>query len=239
MKKNIFIIMLLTVYTFLQYNLINPIINFDTMESYSIMYQPFITLFEYNLTIQLIQIVLLLATFLMLFMGVVRKDLYQTGIYYIIRYDSKKKWLNKHLFKISLKLFILVLIYTTIGILFSYIVFGQIGDFNLIYFIEQLLIFYLVFLSLLQIQIMLEIYQIETVANAIVLILSFVMINFYPTIIDKGLNILKIFAYTNNLSILRSGVLQGEGISKVVLLILINLICYIVNMILIKRKDIY
>lgn len=239
MKKKLLIIVLLIIYSVSQIGFTKYFINFELVDNYSIMYQPFLILQEYSVTIELINIIIILAIILMLFMGVIRNDLYQVGMYSILRFRSKQIWLSKHMLKITVKLFVVVVGYVLVSIIVAYVTFKQVGNLSWIILIQQSILFYLVFLALTQIQIGMEIHMSETIANAVVLFIGFTMITVYPSLIDNGRNLIANLLFVNDISIIRSGVLEGNSGEKIFVLIVMNLICYIVNVTLIKRKDIY
>lgn len=238
MKKYLVSIVILVLFCILSVSFESQYINPETVSNYSVFYQPFIILGPASLIVELTQITILLAVFTMYFMGEIRKDLYQSGMYSILRYGSKRKWLNKKLIKISIELLLLVAIYYIASVLVAYITFNQVLDVNYMILIMQTLIFYLVFFAIIQIQICFEMYYTITIANAVVLIGSFLMINFYVLINESSFQLLKYIFFVNNISIIRSGVMENHGVLVIIMLIALNIIIYIINQVLISVKDI-
>ncbi len=239
MKKNMVSIGILLIFSILSISFESQLINPETVNSYSILYQPFIILGPGTLMNELIPIVILLAVFTMYFMGGIRKDLYSSGMYYILRYGSKRKWLNKKLTKVSIELLLLVCGYYLISTCVALIYFREIASGNLLIVFMQIIIFYLAFLALMQIQIALEMYFTETIANTLVLMGAFIMINLYGVANELNLVVVKYIMFVNNISIMRSGVLKSNGTFVILALIILNLVIYSISQLLIKKKDIF
>lgn len=239
MKKNMISIGILLLFSIISISFESQLINPETVNSYSILYQPFIILRPGTLVNELIPIVVLLAVFTMYFMGDIRKDLYSSGMYYILRYGSKRKWLNKKLVKVSIELLLLVCGYYFISTCVALMYFREIASGNLLIVFMQIIIFYLTFLAIMQIQIALEMYFIETIANALVLVGAFIMINLYGVANELNLVLVKYIIFVNNISIMRSGVLESNGTFVILALIILNLVIYGISQLLIKKKDIF
>ncbi len=239
MRKVIMLISVLLFFVIVSINYNSKLVNFETVSSYSICYQPFIILNHQNLLMQLINIVILIATISMYFMGEIRRELFSTGIYFFSRYNSKQKWLRKKVRKIALQLLIIVCMYILLSWIYSYFVFGQIGScqFNLLF--RQIIMFYSSFLILIQLQITLEIYYIETIANTIIMIFAFLLINIYPYIDKISNGISSNLLFINNVSIYRSEIMTNDWLIRIVVLLLLNVLIYRLNLMLIKKKEVY
>lgn len=210
----------------------------EFLPEYSIWFQPFIILGPINLFKELTYIVVFLFAFTIFFAGEVNKELYGKGMYELIRTQKRANWLRQKVLKMTKQLIKLVVIYLFVSAVFTYLLSDlsvTIGNFRA--YIEQVIIFYFSILALIQIQILLEIYFTETIASSIVLIGSFIMINFYAIL--KGNTILEKLLFVNNISILRSNIINGKAFESILIVLIINIVIYLINTLLIKNKDVY
>ncbi len=238
MKKYVYFTLVISFFSLISIRFESQFINPNITDYYSIWYQPFIILGPMNSLQELMKIIVLLGAFTMFFIGDIKRGLYERGIYEIARFKNKSKWLRIKLLILSKKLILLVSIYIIISVSFSYFLVDsslEIASINI--FLSQALIFYFSLLALLQIQATLELYLIETIANAVVLISAFIIVNIYPLISNSFL--LKNIFFINNISIVRSSVFSNQAVYTILFLMGLNAFIYLINTILISRKDIY
>ncbi len=238
MRKYLLFCVIITLFSLISIGFEQQFIESSMMSQYSIWYQPFIILGPYNLLQELINIVVFLFGFTIFFSGGIHRDLYGKGMYEIVRYKTKTRWLNKKIIKTSINLVKLLIFYILISIIISNILIdSSLIIPNIYVFISQFILFYLAIFGIIQIQLFLEIYFIETIANTITLVGSFVMINLYPLV--SGNIMLEKILFINNISIIRSNILISSQMDVIILMIIINFMIYILNILAIKKKDIY
>lgn len=231
MRRIYYFIGTVAIFSFFSVNFEREAVDFANIANYNIINQPFSILMPPLIIKEVMYITILISAFTFYFMGDIQHDMNNSGMYYVLRYQSKQKWFNRKFINANSKLVILCMIYVFISILTAFMLTDFPVKFNST-FLVQLLLFYASMLLIIQLQMLFEIYLKESLANLIVISFSIISILIY-----NQNSFLKSFLVVNNISIYRSGAYNQEWQFNLIVLLTINICIYIISNICIGKKD--